>query len=89
MLEEAGKVAEEVLAPLNAIGDPEGCHLENGVVLHALKASRRPSTRCRDGRLDRRSTATRTYGGQGMPTDGPRWARFSSRPIWPSTCIRV
>ena len=27
-----GKLASEVLAPLNASGDREGCHLENGVV---------------------------------------------------------
>jgi len=32
VLEEAGKVATEVLAPLNAVGDREGCRLENGVV---------------------------------------------------------
>ena len=32
VLEEAGKIANEVLAPLNAIGDKEGCTLENGVV---------------------------------------------------------
>ncbi len=32
ILEEAGKVAEHVLAPLNARGDEEGCVLENGVV---------------------------------------------------------
>lgn len=32
VLEEAGKVASEVLAPLNASGDREGCVLENGVV---------------------------------------------------------
>ncbi len=32
VLEEAGKIASEVLAPLNAIGDTEGCVLENGVV---------------------------------------------------------
>ena len=44
VLEEAGKVASEVLAPLNAVGDREGCHLENGVVrtpkgfLNAFKA---------------------------------------------------
>ncbi len=29
---EAGKLAVEVLAPLNAVGDREGCRLENGVV---------------------------------------------------------
>ncbi len=32
VLEEAGKVASEVLAPLNAVGDTEGCTFENGVV---------------------------------------------------------
>ncbi|MEL6957761.1 MAG: acyl-CoA dehydrogenase C-terminal domain-containing protein [Pseudomonadota bacterium] len=32
ILTEAGKLAAEVLAPLNATGDKEGCHLENGVV---------------------------------------------------------
>jgi alkylation response protein AidB-like acyl-CoA dehydrogenase len=32
ILEAAGKVASEILAPLNAVGDTEGCHLENGVV---------------------------------------------------------
>jgi len=32
ILDEAGKIASEVLHPLNAIGDTEGCRLENGVV---------------------------------------------------------
>ena len=32
ILDEASKVAREVLAPLNAVGDREGCHFENGVV---------------------------------------------------------
>ena len=32
ILEEAGKLAAEVLAPLNKSGDEEGCVLENGVV---------------------------------------------------------
>ncbi len=32
VLEEAGKVSSEVLAPLNVVGDAEGCVLENGVV---------------------------------------------------------
>ncbi|WP_428394549.1 acyl-CoA dehydrogenase C-terminal domain-containing protein [Lichenicoccus sp.] len=32
VLEEAGKLATEVLLPLNAPGDAEGCRLENGVV---------------------------------------------------------
>jgi alkylation response protein AidB-like acyl-CoA dehydrogenase len=32
ILEEAGRIASDVLAPLNAIGDRQGCRLENGVV---------------------------------------------------------
>ncbi|MEC8572899.1 MAG: acyl-CoA dehydrogenase N-terminal domain-containing protein, partial [Pseudomonadota bacterium] len=32
VLEEAGKIAGEVLHPLNTVGDTEGCRLENGVV---------------------------------------------------------
>ena len=32
ILEEAGKLAENVLQPLNTVGDEQGCTLENGVV---------------------------------------------------------
>ena len=32
VLEEAGKICTDVLAPLNLVGDREGCRLENGVV---------------------------------------------------------
>ncbi len=32
VLEEAGKIARDVLHPLNVVGDTEGCRLENGVV---------------------------------------------------------
>ncbi|WP_299284565.1 acyl-CoA dehydrogenase C-terminal domain-containing protein [uncultured Tateyamaria sp.] len=32
VLEEAGKLTADVLAPLNVVGDKEGCRLENGVV---------------------------------------------------------
>jgi len=32
VLDEAGKLARDVLAPLNPVGDAEGCVLENGVV---------------------------------------------------------
>ncbi|MCA0872433.1 acyl-CoA dehydrogenase C-terminal domain-containing protein [Seohaeicola saemankumensis] len=32
ILKEAGKISSEVLAPLNVVGDTEGCRLENGVV---------------------------------------------------------
>ncbi|HEY7771913.1 MAG TPA: acyl-CoA dehydrogenase C-terminal domain-containing protein [Marinagarivorans sp.] len=32
VIEEAGKFCENVLAPLNRVGDKEGCHFEDGVV---------------------------------------------------------
>src|SRR6188768_4480007 len=32
VLEEGGRMCEDVLAPLNQSGDAEGCHYENGVV---------------------------------------------------------
>ena len=32
ILDEAGKIARDVLSPLNVVGDTEGCKLENGVV---------------------------------------------------------
>ena len=32
ILDEAGKITSQVLAPLNAVGDQEGCHFENGVI---------------------------------------------------------
>jgi len=32
VLEEAGKISADLLAPLNQVGDTEGCTLENGVV---------------------------------------------------------
>ena len=32
VLEEAGKVATNILHPLNVVGDTEGCRLENGIV---------------------------------------------------------
>jgi len=32
VLDEAAKLAQDVLAPLNAVGDQQGCKLENGIV---------------------------------------------------------
>ncbi|WP_435257690.1 acyl-CoA dehydrogenase C-terminal domain-containing protein [Thioclava sp. FR2] len=65
VLEEAGKVASDVLAPLNAVGDKEGCHLENGVVRTpkgfdaAFKAMKEGGWTALD--------CDPEYGGQGLP----------------------
>ncbi|KAB2963100.1 MAG: acyl-CoA dehydrogenase [Thermoanaerobaculia bacterium] len=65
VLEEMGKIASEVMQPLNAVGDEEGCRLENGNV--------RTPTGFRDAWNVLREggwmglTARPEYGGQGMP----------------------
>ena len=45
VLDEAGKVATEVLLPLNEVGDRQGCSLENGRGAHGRRGSTRPSRR--------------------------------------------
>lgn len=65
VLEEAGKIARDVLAPLNASGDREGCRLENGVV-RTPKGFQAAFTAMKDGgwtALD----CDPEYGGQGLP----------------------
>jgi alkylation response protein AidB-like acyl-CoA dehydrogenase len=65
VLDQAGKLATDVLAPLNPVGDREGCHLENGVVRTptgfraAFKAVRQGGWTALDCDPD--------YGGQGLP----------------------
>ncbi|MDU8943334.1 acyl-CoA dehydrogenase C-terminal domain-containing protein [Ovoidimarina sediminis] len=65
VLEEAGKVAAEVLHPLNKVGDAQGCSLENGVVRTPEGFKAAYETMCEGGwtALD----ADPAYGGQGMP----------------------
>ena len=65
VLEEAGKVARDVLAPLNLSGDREGCHLENGVV-RTPAGFKAAFDAMKDGgwtALD----CDPDYGGQGLP----------------------
>ncbi len=65
VLEEAGKLARDVLAPLNPVGDREGCRLENGVV-RTPTGFRAAFDQMREGGwtgLD----CDPQYGGQGMP----------------------
>jgi alkylation response protein AidB-like acyl-CoA dehydrogenase len=65
VLEEAGKVSSEVLAPLNRLGDVQGCRLENGVV-YTPDGFKDAFQVMKDGgwtALD----CDPEYGGQGMP----------------------
>ena len=65
VLDEAGKLASEVLAPLNGVGDKQGCTLENGVV-RTPEGFREAFDQMRDGgwtALD----CDPEYGGQGLP----------------------
>ncbi|MDH5798111.1 MAG: acyl-CoA dehydrogenase [Paracoccaceae bacterium] len=65
ILEEAGKLATDVLAPLNLVGDINGCKLENGVV-RTPPGFKEAYAKLREGGwmgLD----SDPEYGGQGMP----------------------
>ena len=65
VLDEAAKLAQDVLAPLNAVGDREGCVLENGVV-RTPTGFKAAFDQMRDGgwtALD----CDPEFGGQGLP----------------------
>ena len=65
ILEAAGALARDVLAPLNAVGDRQGCVLENGIV-RTPQGFRAAFDAMREGGwtgLD----CDPAYGGQGMP----------------------
>ena len=65
ILGEAGKIASEVLSPLNPVGDRQGCTLENGVV-RTPDGFKEAFGTVRDGgwtALD----CDPEYGGQGLP----------------------
>ncbi|MEM6680197.1 MAG: acyl-CoA dehydrogenase family protein, partial [Pseudomonadota bacterium] len=65
ILAEAGKIASEVLAPLNAIGDRQGCRLENGVVRTPEGFREAWATMVEGGWPSLECDPD--YGGQGMP----------------------
>jgi alkylation response protein AidB-like acyl-CoA dehydrogenase len=65
VLEEAGKVARDVLAPLNMVGDREGCHLENGIV-RTPTGFKAAFEAMKDGGWTALDCDT-DYGGQGLP----------------------
>ena len=65
ILEEAARLSEDVLLPLNASGDLEGCVLENGVV-RTPKGFRDAYTRFCEGGWAALSSPTK-WGGQGLP----------------------
>jgi alkylation response protein AidB-like acyl-CoA dehydrogenase len=65
VLEEAGKICADLLAPLNAVGDREGCVLENGIV-RTPTGFKGAFDQVRDGgwtALD----MPEEFGGQGLP----------------------
>ncbi|MDB6177586.1 acyl-CoA dehydrogenase C-terminal domain-containing protein [Paracoccus sp. Z330] len=65
VLEAAGKLASDMLAPLNRVGDEQGCRLENGVV-HTPDGFKDAFEAMKEGgwtALD----ADPEYGGQGIP----------------------
>ncbi|RMD91783.1 MAG: acyl-CoA dehydrogenase, partial [Alphaproteobacteria bacterium] len=65
VLEEAGKLASEVLHPLNKVGDEEGCRLENGVV-RTPTGFKAAYDQLREGGWNGLDCDP-AYGGQGMP----------------------
>ncbi|MDR6128305.1 alkylation response protein AidB-like acyl-CoA dehydrogenase [Sphingomonas sp. SORGH_AS802] len=65
ILEEAARMAQEVLLPLNASGDLEGCTYENGVV-RTPKGFPEAYARFREGGWAALSSDPR-WGGQGLP----------------------
>ena len=65
ILAEAGRLAAEALAPLNAVGDREGCRLENGVVRTPAGFKAAYDAVAEGGWIG--IDLDPDYGGQGMP----------------------
>ena len=65
VLEEGGRLCEDVLQPLNQSGDAEGCHYENGVVRTPAGFREAYEAYCAGGWPA--MTAVPEFGGQGLP----------------------
>jgi alkylation response protein AidB-like acyl-CoA dehydrogenase len=65
VLEEAAKLVEEVIQPLNQVGDREGCTWNNGVVTTPTGFKEAYKAYCEGGWMG--LTADPEYGGQGLP----------------------
>ena len=65
ILAEAGKLSEQVIAPINASGDQQGSRLENGQVIEATGFKEAFQTYCQSGWLA--LAGNPEFGGQGLP----------------------
>jgi alkylation response protein AidB-like acyl-CoA dehydrogenase len=65
ILEEGAKLVEQVLQPLNQVGDREGCRLENGEVITPTGFKEAYRTYCEGGWSG--LSADPDFGGQGLP----------------------
>jgi alkylation response protein AidB-like acyl-CoA dehydrogenase len=65
ILEEAGKITADIIAPLNVVGDKEGCRLENGIV-YTPTGFKAAFDQVRDGEWPGLAI-DEAYGGQGLP----------------------
>jgi acyl-CoA dehydrogenase len=81
VLEEAGKFANEVLAPLNRVGDLEGTPFENGVV-RMPKGWKEAYRAWAEAGWNGLGASTR-YGGQGLPTI----VNMACLEFWSSACM--
>ena len=79
VLEEAAKLATEVILPTNMVGDAEGCVLENGIVRTPTGYKAAYDT-FREGGWPSLAFDPE-WGGQGLPESvSPKWSRRCSRP---------
>jgi alkylation response protein AidB-like acyl-CoA dehydrogenase len=88
VLREAGKFSEEVLTPLNRVGDKEGCtHNTDGTVSTPTGFKDAFKQLVEGGWIG--ISAPAEYGGQGLPATLTEVVNeFPARPTRPSPCMR-